>query len=106
MNSLGERRSRPALQQIVTEASRALALLDADRLEELARACAALTRDHFDPADLGREARGCAGDMAVLARVLEATRANLAVMDRLRDLHEGVARYNGEGRTEADHGDD
>ena len=39
------RRINPELKQLVGEASRALASLDADRLEELALSCQALNRD-------------------------------------------------------------
>ena len=93
MYGLGTRRFDPELKQIVAEASRALALLDADRLEELARACQALNRDHLDSAGRAREARDAAGDMAVFARVLDATRANLHVMHRLRELRMGAVSY-------------
>jgi hypothetical protein len=89
MYGLGTRRFDPELKQIVSEASRALALLDADRLEELARACQALNRDHLDRAERARDARDAAGGMAVLARVLDATRSNLKVMHRLRELRMG-----------------
>ena len=91
MRSVGVCRPGPELKQIVAEASRALAILDADRLEELARACQALVGNHGDPAarihrrDLGE----AAGEMAVFGRVLDATRANLKVMRRLRELRQG-----------------
>ena len=86
------------LREIVVEASLALARLDADRLEELAISCAALNRD---PADLSvperreidRQARVASGEMAVFERVLEATRANLDVMNRLRELRRGQRGY-------------
>jgi hypothetical protein len=42
---------------------------------------------------------GATGDMAVFARVLEATRANLNVMNRLRELRAGRLEYR-EGRME------
>jgi hypothetical protein len=50
------------------------------------------------------------GDIAIFARVLEATRANLNVMNRLRDLRAGRLEYGepqGRGwtRTESGHGD-
>jgi hypothetical protein len=93
MYGLGARRFDPELKQIVSEASRALALLDADRLEELARSCQALNRDCMDSAAMARQARDAAGDMAVFARVLDATRANLHVMNRLRALRMGEASY-------------
>ncbi len=98
MHPLEERSSSPELRQIVVQASRALALLDADRLEELALCCQALNRDvqihrpALDP-DIARQAREAAGEMAVFARVLDATRANLNVMNRLRELRQGVLDY-------------
>jgi hypothetical protein len=96
MHGLGTRRFDPELKQIVSEASRALALLDADRLEELARACQALNRDHAVLAERAREARDAAGGMAVFARVLDATRSNLHVMNRLRSLRMGATTYEPE----------
>lgn len=97
------RPEHPKLKELVVEASRALARLDADRLEELALSCHALNRDltdrdltHWDAGDraaLALEAREAAGDMAVFARVLEATRANLNVMSRLRELRAGRLEY-------------
>ena len=108
----GAQEAYPELKEIVVEASRALTRLDADRLEELALSCEALNRD-LDPAERGalsRQAREAAGDMAVFARVLEATRANLAVMTRLRELRAGRLEYTepqaqGWARTEAGNGD-
>ena len=127
MQEMGERRGRPKLKELVVEASRALARLDADRLEELALSCQALNRDltdrdllHGDAADraaLVLECKEAEGDMAVFARVLEATRANLNVMNRLRELRarrleyrEGHMEYGGPQapgwrRTESGHGD-
>jgi hypothetical protein len=80
------------------EASRALARLDADRLEELAISCRALNRGGgtLDPEKrmvLARQARDAAGDMAVFARVLEATRTNLRVITRLREMRLGRLEY-------------
>lgn len=83
----------PELKQVVREASQALALLDANRLDELACACRALRCDCMDRAELRRQAREAAGEMAVLARVLDATRGNLQVMNRLKDLREGRISY-------------
>jgi len=115
-----ERRARPKLKELVAEASRALARLDADRLEELALSCQALNRDltdrdllHGDAADraaLALECNEAEGDMAVFSRVLEATRANLNVMNRLRELRAGRLEYrepsaSGWLRTESGHGD-
>jgi hypothetical protein len=42
---------------------------------------------------LTRESREAMGDMATFARVLEATRANLNVMNRLRSLRAGQRDY-------------
>jgi len=103
LQQMGERRGRPLLKELVVEASRALARLDADRLEELALSCQALNRDlaqgdAADRAALALESKEAAGDMAVFARVLEATRANLNVMNRLRDLRAGRLEY-GEGHS-------
>jgi len=91
-------RVRPELKEIVAEASRALAHLDAGRLEELALSCEALNR--------GMNAAGAAGqralaegaseavrEMAVFSRVLTATRANVEVMNRLRELRAGRLEY-------------
>src|SRR5580658_1959948 len=88
------RPANPELKEIVVEASRALACLDAARLQELALSCQVLTRS-LNPGNpdqrrlLARQARNAEGDMAVFARVLEATRANLSVMNRLRELRAG-----------------
>jgi len=107
---------RLELKEVVVEASRALARLDADRLEELALSCQALNRN-LTPANaesraaLARQAKEAAGDMAVFARVLEVTRANLNVMNRLRELRQGRLEYSppphapGWVRTENGHGD-
>lgn len=98
MLAIGVCQGHPELKQLVAEASRALALLDAGRLEELALSCQALNRDlpPLSPRQrsaLARQARDAAADMATFARVLEATRANLSVMKRLRDLRSGRLEY-------------
>ncbi len=132
LQEIGESRGHPKLKELVVEASRALARLDADRLEELALCCQALNRDlerdlELDLAQtigdgdgraaLAQQAREAKGDMAVFARVLEATQANLDVMSRLRELRagrsgrrEGCLEYGvpeaGQWRpTESGHGD-
>jgi hypothetical protein len=105
----------PKLKELVMEASRSLARLDATRLEELALSCQALNRD-LSCMDgdarraLGSQARDAVGDMAVFARVLDATRANLSVMNRLRDLRTGRLEYgqapaSGWRRAESGNGD-
>ena len=118
MSEIVERRVRPALKELVAEASHALARLDADRLEELALSCQALNReivllDGEGNRALAGEASEAEGDMAVFARVLEVTRANLNVMSRLRELHRDRLEYREPQigldcswkRTESGHGD-
>ena len=88
-------RVRPELRSLVAEAAKSLANLEADRLEELALSCQALNRDLTSggqPFSV-REARAAKKDMAVLAKLLEATRTNVAVMDRLRQLHSSRTEY-------------
>jgi plasmid stability protein len=120
LQQLGESWEHLKLKELVVEASRALALLDADRLEELALSCQALNRDleyrSLEPegrtamrAALAVQAREAAGEMAVFGRVLEVTRANLDVMNRLRELRSGQLEYGGPqargwSRTESEHG--
>jgi aminopeptidase N len=115
MQEMDESRVHPKLKDLVVEASRSLALLDADRLEELALSCRTLNRrlaplDAEARAELKLEAAEAAGDMAVFGRVLEATRANLEVMRRLRRLRAGCLEYSerqvrGRGSAEGSHGD-
>jgi aminopeptidase N len=98
MQEIGMRQEYPELKELVLEASRSLARLDADRLEELALSCQALNREltPMSPAQrvsLARQSRAALGDMATFARVLEATRANLNVMNRLRALRAGRRDY-------------
>jgi hypothetical protein len=136
-------RLHPALRELVVEASQALARLDADRLEELVLCCQALTREQAltqeppresarestgalnrdllpikeaERLRLAAEARDARGDMAVFARVLEATRANVQVIERLRALRAGRLEYSERdgarwpsplaGRGESRHGND
>lgn len=106
---------QPELKEIVVEASRALAHLDADRLEELATSCQALNRDlpvasSPERAELARQARAAKGDLQAFAGVLEATRSNLEVIRRLREIRMGRRGYgDGEARGWAEreslHGD-
>lgn len=91
--------SAPELKALVTEATRALARLDIARLEELALSCRALTRmpapsTAEEREEFGRQARAACRDMAVFARVLEATRANVRVMERLREMRTGPVCYS------------
>ena len=117
-------RLNPELRELVVEASLALARLDAERLEELARSCHGLNREMTEPStmslerrtDLARQSREATGEMAVFGRVLEVTRANVDVMNRLRELREGRREYGGRaircrsrglwGLAEQSHGND
>ncbi len=115
LRDFGASWGHPKLKQLVAEASAALARLDADRLEELALSCQALNRDLAEAdgerrAALAIESREATRDMAVFARVLEATQANLKVMNRLREYRAGRREYSeplprGWLRTENGHGD-
>jgi hypothetical protein len=92
------RREYPDLRELLIEASRALAQLDASRLEELALSCEALNRVFEDSEVEGRvklsgQARKASKEMEVFARILDATRDNLGVINRLRDLREGRRGY-------------
>ena len=94
----GHRVASPELKELVVEASRALVRLDATRLEELALSCEALNRSlgpmsTEERRKMARQVREVKSDMAVFARVLEATRANWNVMNRLRELRAGQLEY-------------
>jgi hypothetical protein len=104
MLEAGGSRVHPALKELVSEASRALARLDADRLEELAASCEALNRE-LRPIEkeqwvkMAKQAKEAEGDMRVFSRVLQVTRANLSVINRLREMRTGRLEY-GEERTQ------
>jgi len=72
MQEAGIRGEPTKLKELVVEASRALARLDAGRLEELALSCQALNRE-LTPANreereaLIRQSREAAGDMATFS---------------------------------------
>jgi hypothetical protein len=98
MQELETQPAEPEIKTLVVEASRALSALDALRLEDLARRCEALHRRRHkkntgDRKELARQAKEAANDLAVFARVLEATRANLNVMNRLREMRHGQLEY-------------
>jgi hypothetical protein len=98
MQEPGADRAIPELRVLVVEASHALARLDRARLEELALSCQALNRglgslNRSQRINLARQAHEAVADMAVFGRVLEATRANLNVMNRLRELRLGRLEY-------------
>ena len=111
MTGSKELRGKVELKELVREASAALARLDAERLEELARCCQALNRDRKrgsslersdgsrkDRIELVRQSREAAGEFVIFTRVLEATRANLEVMMRLRAFQQEQLEYGEQSR--------
>jgi hypothetical protein len=115
LQNLVEQSKHPQLKELMAEASRSLARLDVDRLEELALSCKALSRGMAHRSKeaqtaLALEAQESTQELAILARVLEATRANLHVMNRLRELRAGCFEYGKPparqwARTEDNYGD-
>jgi len=101
--------TRPELKMLVAEASRALTALDAARLEELALCCAALNRelenaDSTRRIEVARQARDAQADLAVFGRILTATRANVAVVERIRALRrDAILEYRLPGATAGGH---
>src|SRR3954469_3935548 len=99
MQVFGDCRFHPQLRELVIEASLALARLDADRLEDLALSCQALNRDlagmGMAKRDVESQAREARADLGFLGRFLEATRANLEVMNRVRERVAGQREYSG-----------
>ena len=88
--------AQSGLKVLVGEAVQALATLDTEKLEELAMSCQALNSElgqTVSPA-AARKAHEATEDMAALAHVLEATRANLDVMNRLREFHARRMEYS------------
>ncbi len=95
MHALRRQIERPELKKIVLEASRALAHLDADRLEELVASCRMLNRAQVaaDRAELALEMQATAQEMQVFGHMLQATRANMRVLRRLRELRAEHVEY-------------
>jgi len=103
--------SQTELKTLLSEASNALAHLAGDRLEEMASYCATLIGDRGPAQEsLDSASREAWKETAIFMRVLEATRANLNVMRRLREIHMSRLEYgrsaddNGLSK-ESDHGD-
>jgi hypothetical protein len=89
------------LKEIIREAARALALLDAGRLEELALSCRALNRESICAEfsqDIGLRSE-IRQDLVVFGHLLEATRTNIGVMRRARRSREGRFEYSPEDRS-------
>lgn len=86
---------QPELRVLVAEAAESLAKLDAERLEEMVLSCEVLNRDLTagGRSQLRIEAHAAVKEMAALAQVLQATRSNLAVMNRLRESHARRTEY-------------
>jgi len=89
---------RPKMRDVLLEASRALANIDADRLEELALSCHALNREQKRSgaaacARVTCEALDSRQELTLLGSILEATQANLRVLRHLRAMHAGIATY-------------
>jgi hypothetical protein len=97
MQITGGHQIHSELRGLIVEASLALARLDAGRLEELAQCCRALNGDHDgnldERSELQRQAREASREMEVFGRVLDATRANLEVMNRMRERKRGGLEY-------------
>ena len=87
---------RPELKVLVAEAAQSLAKLDVERLEELALSCQALNRDAIEGNRYtsALEAKAAKQDMALLAKIMEATRTNAAILSRLRELRAGRVEYS------------
>jgi hypothetical protein len=83
---------------LAIEAAGALARLDADRLEEMTEACVALNQCR-DTTRLGQLEATDGHEMRVFSRILEATRANLNVLRRLRESQSSTVEYGFETGT-------
>lgn len=91
------------LKRVLAEATDALSHLDAERLEEMALSCEALVNGGRVPEaelDNGEPKSRDANDMAIFLRVLEATRANLNVMRRLREARMAQLQRDAAGTVE------
>jgi hypothetical protein len=107
--------SQSELKGMLTEASLALAYLDAERLEEMALSCAALVRGpEWEPCYSKNQWKPGSGkameEMAIFARVLEATKVNLKVMHNLCEaraahLEYGPTHAGASALEESEHGD-
>jgi hypothetical protein len=100
------------LRRILAEASQSLTKLDARRLEEIALSCQAQVRNAFDSDEWnGMTTKGFAEvgrGLLAFGRMLEATRANLAILRRLRDRDTAELDYgllSGVSTTEVPCGD-
>jgi len=105
------------LRGLLQEAIEALVLMNADRLEELARCCVDLNRDlpGWNEGCQPTTARlnvGLGLDLELFGQILQETRANIRVLNRLRTPQFHIAGYSREPamcmsaqRREAEYGD-
>ena len=95
------------LKEILSEASQALAQVDAQRLEAMALYCETLL---VEPVRAATDHCEVTEELAIFERVLEATRANLRAMRRLRELRathvDGYELAGCGALSEADYGHD
>ncbi len=90
--------SPPPLHELILETTRALAHLDADRLEALRDHCVVLERAYQSPLfrrryDLVSPVWKAQRSLCALAAILEQTRVNLAVLRRLDGVRGGDLGY-------------
>jgi hypothetical protein len=86
-----QRVKQPALNEILAQAAQALASLEADRLEEMALYCEELLYQPEACVELDGE--NAVQEMAIFGRVIEATRTNLNVMRRIREVRAAQLEY-------------
>jgi hypothetical protein len=77
--------AKPDLKALIRITCIALAQSDAARLEEISESCLALAMSSTTM----QEVRDAGNDMADLARILETTRSNIEILDRLRAISQG-----------------
>ncbi len=99
MTEVGRNRRYGELKDLVREASRSLAKLDADRLSELKSLLQEFSLALRDVGVEGRarlivQARDASEEMKTFARIIEATRDNLQLLYRLHDLTDENLEYN------------
>lgn len=85
----------PVLKEWLLEATRSLAYLDAERLEELAASCRLLNRQVEERTAIivATEALSAKDEIVVLKRVLEVTAQNLRVVRQRGSSHLECADY-------------
>ena len=92
-----QRHPNPGLRAIISEASVALAHLDAERLEEMAIYCKALIDEPETTLEVSRLPEPAVSEthlgVATFRRVLVATNANLQVMRNLRGKRDEKLEY-------------